>query len=338
MAMHVIADCKSLVNAYQAYTKSDFNDFGNSTVDVLRNFIRFIGQKNIKLVLCPSDISKHQEILTIFLSHMSDTKSKDEIIKDAEVHELVDNNQSVKSKLTQNKYLIFKAKNDEFFFGYSSRYQKLGFNSEQLMENWKRFTSIELPEVPKHFMIDRTSSFKWDQLKVYSNPTEYIIIEDPYLATQNKEEFKANIIPIIKTFLPYRHKKSTPIQIALVFAKYKTKKNNINLEELIESIRDELKNETKIRIGLYPIQDEKMHDRQVYTENIIIKSSTSFDFMAQNGKVIPNLNKFYSIDVFGIGCAQKFENLEKQLQNLKKEFLILNRREEFYGDALFVQE
>jgi len=149
------------------------------------------------------------------------------------------------------------------------------------------------------------------------------------------EQIEFNVIPIIKALLPKRHKKSKPIYIIIVFSITEAKKRHINLEQLLELYRELLKNEKQIRISLYPISGSKLHDRHIYTENIIIELSSSIDFMSHKGALIENLYKSYSLDVYGIGCGRKFENLEIKFQALKKEIVSLNETNSCIGDPAF---
>jgi len=332
METQLIADCKALIHAYKKFEETNFLDLEDGSIDLIRDFMRFIVRKNIKLVLCPNDISQHREMVLFFLARIADVKPNSHIIKDGEVHQLIQNKQSIKAIIKDQKCIIFKQFEEEKSSDYQARFQKLFFDNARLIENWKRLTALETTDLQKQFPIHKTANFKWSNLAPFRNPTEYIVVEDPFIGAMSKETISSNILPMVKVLLPERHTKSVPIHIVFVFSMGKVKQN---LNDLYAWIKNELKSEKKIRIGFYPMDDFKLHDRYVYTENIIIHSSTSFDFMHSDGGVLPNLGKTYSLNIHGIGCGQKFENLEQRFQNLKKEIVNLNETNSCIGDPAF---
>jgi hypothetical protein len=335
METQLIADCKALIYAYKKFEETNFLDLEDGAIDLIRDFMRFIVRKNIKLVLCPNDISEHREMMLFFLAKIADIKPSSHIIKNSELHQLIRHKKSIKSNINKEKCIIFKTHQDNQPFDYHIRFQKLFFDNTALVENWKRLTAIETVDLPKHFLINKTSGFKWEHIAPFRNPTEYIVVEDPYIGGMGLETISSNILPMVKTLLPERHTKSVPIHIVFVFSMKKVKQD---LNKLYAWMKEELRSEKKIKVSFYPMEDFKLHDRYVYTENIIFHSSTSFDFMHSNGGVVHNLSKSYTINVHGIGCGQKFDNLELRFDELKKEILTLNQRKEYYGEGFYLEE
>lgn len=334
----LIADCRALIGAYKKYENSDDKNFANNTFDILRSFLKFLRNPNTKFVLCEKDLNENRNLLTYMMAAISDTKGNGSIIKNSRVHELIENKKSIKEQIVPNKAIIFKDKSIDSLNKYCNRYQKLGLNLDSFTEIWKRLSNVESEDLEKHFLISRKSDFQWNKVSQFKSPTEYIVIEDPYLGQMDRDNIKNNIIPIIKSLIPDRHNKSIDIQIIIVFGRSKAEKVGSNLNKMLENYEELLADEKKISISLYAINDKKLHDRHIYTENVIIQPSSSLDFMNQKGAVIKDLYKSYSIDVYGIGITEKFHLLEQKLMELKKEIIKQNKSRDFYGVAAFDEE